>query len=599
MNNKENNYPSHDKPWLKYYKPGAEDESKKIPEGKTVWDVIEESLKNHMDIPAIEYFGRRISRKEFIDNVYQWAKVFKRIGVKEDEIVAYYGPFLPDVSYMILALNMIGACPYFLKLAISPRALAEETKECKIAIVFDQMWGNVCEEFAKDRFETVIFTSVTDSMSTPQKQVVYVLSRLKSNVVKLPKGRKYLSTIEAKRLASECGEICKAPFVPNRNAFITSSSGTTVDGVVKGIVATNEMALTLLWFGMASEIPFAVGDRVLNNFPPTAATSIHALLFTPLFRGGTVVMDPRVSETDFYNQIVEKKPNIVLITGSAWEAFFLRVEAEMAKGKKFDFSCATYWIVGGEGTEIDKYCKWNSIVKQCGGKAVYSGYGQSELFSATCVESPIARYDTVSKPIMSVGIPYAGITLGVFDNEGNELKYNQRGELRINSKSIMKGYYNKPELTAKTKIDGWIRTGDLAEIDENGFVYIWGRIDDTVRLSDGLKVYLFDISNMIKQNDYIDDAIVLEKPSNNNDVNLVAHIVWNTSVTEDDKTGYIREMINQVKLYGSELNVIGFAFHDVMLPYSPTTLKKDKNKMAKQKEGYHILDNGKLVETSL
>ncbi len=113
-------FPSIDKPWLKYYIENAEEEANSIPENKTVWDVMEESLKKYTDIPALEYFGREISRKEFIANVYLWAKALKALGVKENEIVAYYGPFMPDTCYMIFALNMIGACPYFLKLVGSP-----------------------------------------------------------------------------------------------------------------------------------------------------------------------------------------------------------------------------------------------------------------------------------------------------------------------------------------------------------------------------------------------------------------------------------------------------------------------------------------------
>ena len=63
-------YPSVDKPWLKYYKENAEEEANNIPENKTVWDVIEEKMLQHKDIPAVEYFGRVISRPEFINMVY-------------------------------------------------------------------------------------------------------------------------------------------------------------------------------------------------------------------------------------------------------------------------------------------------------------------------------------------------------------------------------------------------------------------------------------------------------------------------------------------------------------------------------------------------
>lgn len=66
------------------------------------------------------------------------------------------------------------------------------------------------------------------------------------------------------------------------------------------------------------------------------------------------------------------------------------------------------------------------------------------------------------KAISEVGIPQAGMTVGVFDVQGKELSYNQRGEIWVKTKSAMKRYYNNPELTAQTKINGWIHTGDLA-----------------------------------------------------------------------------------------------------------------------------------------
>lgn len=458
-------YPSVDKPWLKYYKENAEEEANSIPTNKTVWDVIEEKLYEHIDVPAIEYFGRVISRKEFIDNVYLWAKAFKQLGVKEDEVVAYYGPFVPDVCYMIFALNIIGACPYFLKLAISSEALAEETKECRIAIVFDQMWGNVREEFSKEKYETVIITRVTDAMPAPKRQLASALSRMK-NKVSIPKDSKYISVHEVRKLAEGYDGEVKASFVSSRNAFITSSSGTTVGGIVKGTVATNESTISQLYMAKVSETQYFPGDRCLCNFPPTASTALNCLFFMAVHRGLTIIMDPRVSENDFYNQIMKLKPSIALTTGSMWETFFLRIDREIQNGKNIDLSFAKGWTVGGEGTDNKKFRHWNDVMCKTGAKGIYSGYGQSELFSAACVEKIDARYD-FSKTIMSVGIPYAGIVMSVFDESGNEIGFNQRGELRIKSKSAMKCYYNKSELTDQTKVDGWIRTGDLAEIDEN------------------------------------------------------------------------------------------------------------------------------------
>ena len=591
-------YPSIDKPWLKYYKEGAEERANDIPKDKTVWDVIEEKLIEYKDIPAIEYFGRVISRPEFIDMVYTWAKAFRAMGVKEDEIVAYYGPFFPDVGAMAFALNMIGACPYFLKLAISPEALAEETKECKIAIVFEDMWQNVSGEFTKDRFEKVIIINAFDGMAGVKKQVASLLSKLKSKSVKQPTGEKYLSVKEAKSFAKTYNGEIKAQFVPDRPAFITSSSGTTVGGVVKGCVATNESTITQLFMSEVSEVQYFPGDRCLTNFPPTASTALDCLFILPLFRGMIVLFDPRVSEQDFYYQLIQFKPNLVIITGSMWEAFFNRVSSEEANGKSFDFSYVRAWVVGGEGADTNKYKQWDEIVAKNGGVKLFSGYGSSELFSATCCEKYDARYD-FSRSIMSVGTPYAGITVGTFDDNGKESPFNQRGELWIQSKSAMKGYYNKPELTAQTLVDGWIHTGDLAEIDENGFVYIWGRITDKVVFADGKSVYLFDIANEIKKKDYINDAIVLSIATKQNEHTLVAHIVWQDEPSEQEKKNRIEGLNAVINDYSQgDYEIAGYYEYKTMLPYSPTTLKKDKNKMSQQRNGYIQIKDGKLCNIS-
>ncbi len=574
-------YPSIDKPWLKYYKASAESEANQKIQNKTIWDVIEERLYEHMDIPAIEYFGRSISRKDFIENVYLWAKIFKKLSVRENEIVAYYGPFMPDVGYMFFALNILGACPYFLKLAISPNALAEETKECRIAIVFDQMWGNVREEFENDRFERVIIVKVTDSMPTPKKQIVSSLSRMKSNV-RIPDGEKYISIKDAKKLIDGNSKVSKVPYAPYRNAAITSSSGTTGGGIVKGVIATNEAMISMINLEVASGLDklTEIGDKVLNHFPPTAATSLFSLFLMPLYCGETIIMDPRVSEKDFFNQVIYLKPNLVLTTGSSWDAFFNMIE----KSGKYNLNYAKQWIVGGEGADVKRFKKWRAVIQKNGGKTIYSGYGQSEHFSTVSVEPPnVIKY---GKTKMSVGIPLAGTTIGVFDDAGNELGYNKRGELWIKSNAVTRGYYNKPLLTAQTIVDGWLHTGDLAEIDNDGFIYIWGRLKDTISLKDGREIYLFDIEEIIKGQDYIDDVIVIEKPIDKNIVNLVAHIVWNENVSNDMKVSYLQEISERIKKIEPGVRLCTYAIHDGMLPYSPTTLKKDRNKMMNQKEGY-------------
>ena len=588
-------YPSVDKVHLKFYSDGAEERALNIPCDKTVWDVIEEKMYEYYDIPAIEYFGKTFSRPEFVELCYTWARTFRAMGVEEGEIVPVYGPTVPDICAMFFALNMIGACPYFLKLAITPDALEEETREAKIAVVYDGMWANVADEFSKDKYKNVIVASVSENMPNPKKEIVSFLSKMQAlkSKSKIPDEKKYIWLDKAKDISNYYSGNVKVPFKSDRPAAITSSSGTS-GGVVKGTVATNESILGQIISGLNSEIPYAPGETVLNHFPFTASTSMNSLFLLAFLYGMTILIDPRVSSKDFYNQIMKLKPNVALTTGSAWEEFFTRVYYEMRNGKKFDFSFAKGWTVGGEGTDCKKMQLWNYIMEQANAyNLVFSGYGLSELFSAISVEN-VNNKDRFEKDIISVGIPQAGMTVGIFDENGNELTYNQRGELWIKSPAVMKEYYNKPELTKQTKVNGWVKTGDLAEIDETGLLYIWGRINDSIVLDNSEKLYLFDVANKIKQNEFVKDAVVLNMPTEDNKNNLVAHIVWSDDKTED--------LINNIEVINSQManylptnvELSAYSIHKSMLPYSPSTLKKDKNGMRMQKEGYVQVIDGNL-----
>ena len=164
----------------------------------------------------------------------------------------------------------------------------------------------------------------------------------------------------------------------------------------------------------------------------------------------------------------------------------------------------------------------------------------------------------------------------------------------------MKGYYNKPKLTAQTLIDGWVHTGNLAEIDENGFVYIYGRCSDAIILSHNQKIYLFDIANKIKEAPFIDDCIVLQRNIGNDKNGLVAHIVWDRNYSEEEKIHNYSILDEALSEYlPVELNVYAYAEHEGMLPYSPTTLKKDKNLMSKQRDGFWKVVNGELKRVEL
>ena len=589
-------YPSIDKVWIKNYQENAEKLVEEAPKDRTVWDVIEEKLLEYYNVPAIEYFQGKMSRPEFRELCYTWARTFRAMGVQEDEIVPIYGPLVPNIGAMVYGLNMIGACPYCLKIGLSPASLAEETKEAKIAIVYDKMWPLVAHEFSKDRFKNIMVATITESMPSPKKQIVSFLSKIEGMKSKsrIPDDKKYIWLDKALEIANYYSGEVKVPFKANRRTFITSSSGTTVNGQVKGGVATNETAINQIYMAKVSGAHFFPGDRCLNHFPLSASTSLNVLFNVPLYMGETIIDDPRVSDKDFYNQLIHLKPNQACNTGSSWDIFFDRAEYEISQGKKLDFGYANGWTIGGEGTDVKKLERWNRIMDETGAPFhLYIGYGLTELLSSATA-SMEGLHPKNKKIIMDVGIPYAGTVISAYDDEGNELPYNKRGNLRVKSNSVMKEYYGKPQLTAETIEDGWIKTGDIGEVDEDGFIYVYGRSQDKLELRDKSVIYLFDIENKIKENSFIDDAVITVMPTELNDNTIVAHIAFDKTTPYEDRRSCI-EMINeQLSEYlPHEVELLAYQIYD-KIPKSPSSLKKDRPKMSATTTGYFQIKDGKL-----
>lgn len=582
--------PSEEKIWLQHYKEGAFDLANDIPNGMTLWDVLENKLLEFVEYPAIEYFKREISRPEFIENVYTWARTFRAMGVEENEVVPIYGPFFPDICAMVFALNMIGATTYFLKLAISKENLIEETIESKVAVVYDGMWSNVREVFSDERFKKVLVATASDAMITPKKEIVSMVNYFQAlkNRSLIPSNSKYIWLDDAKKIANYYTGIVKVPYSENRGAFINSSSGTTIGGVIKGTIASNEAVIAQLYQGFNAEIPYNPGKRCLSDFPPTASTALNCLFLLPLYHGMIIVNDPRVSEKTIFNMMMKYRPQVTIKTGSFWESFFRQVEIEIAKGRKPDLSYLEMPIIGGEGAIPEDLYHWNDLLFQCGSKVpLFSGCGQSETFSVTSVEKlgmKPSKYND-EYPVISVGIPYPGITVGIFDNNGNELGYHERGELRIKSKAMMKEYYRKPELTSQViDNEGWLHTGDMYHIEEDGRLRIWGRLTDKITLSDKEEIFLFDIANQIRTDEAIKYSIVNPHPLDDGTIALVAHIVYYPNF-KGDKKQVIRRLDFMMNDYlPSGITIAGYKEHDITFAASPTTAKKDRNNLMNQLE---------------
>ena len=586
-----------DKPWMQQYEHYDETRNSNYINDKTVWEVAESLLEKYSNINFIEYFGRNISRETFASYVEMWARAFRGVGIEKGDLIPIYTPATPEAFAMFFAANAIGAIPYYQKLAITKEALEEETKGAKFAVVFDSLWKNVKDVYGQGRFKNVFVISAADSMMFPLKQMAKFKSFIDDSKNKngIPKTDKFISTDKAKAIAKYYTGEYKVPFEKDRIAAITTSSGTT-SSVVKGIMDTNEGILASLACTINAETGYTEGKRTLTCFPPTASTSINCLQLLPTFTGGTIVFDPRVDMSIWYDQVMKYKPDITISTGPLWERFVQDLlKKEKETGKVQDLSWQDYLIMGGAGTTHNILNNLNSVVRERGAQRDFMvGYGFSEVFGVLSVAKYNGNYKESdnTKQVISVGIPLPGYTVGIFDENGKELPYGTgvRGELWIKAPSNMEGYFNKPNETAATIIDGWIHSGDLCEIDNEGNIYCYGRLKNSMTINNQ-KTYLFDIANDLRDHFGLHDIIIENKKLQDGNFSLNMYFVQEPEKSIDSK-----ELILSIDDYLSKksINIDGYKEFEDSLPIDPTTLKPK----SRDKEGFIKYTNDEKYDIS-
>jgi long-chain acyl-CoA synthetase len=158
-----------------------------------------------------------------------------------------------------------------------------------------------------------------------------------------------------------------------------------------------------------------------------------------------------------------------------------------------------------------------------------NGYGLTETTSAIISNSGLSYFAKND----SVGLPMVGADVRIVDEDGNDLSIGEVGELWVRSPNNVRGYWNKPEETAKAFINGWFRSGDAARIDEDGFVYVVDRIKDMV-LRGGENVYCAEVEAVLFEHDSVEDVAVIGIPHVSLGEEVAAVIVPKAGYGESD-----------------------------------------------------------------
>ncbi|HMK09972.1 MAG TPA: AMP-binding protein, partial [Acidimicrobiales bacterium] len=202
------------------------------------------------------------------------------------------------------------------------------------------------------------------------------------------------------------------------------------------------------------------------------------------------------------------------------------------------------------------------------GRTPSNGYGLTETSSVTTMNS---GPDYLRKPD-SVGVPVAVCDVKVVDEDGNALPLGSVGELWIKGPNVVKGYFNKPEATEASFTDGWLHSGDVARLDDEGFVFIVDRAKDMV-IRGGENVYCVEVEAALFEHPAVADAAVIGIPHQvlGEEVGAVVTLAHGKTVSEEELKAHVAERLAAFKV------PVRIWFRDEPLPRNPAgkILKRD------------------------
>lgn len=452
-------YPSVDKPWLKFY--DSVHSHDELPNGsmyKYIWD----NSKSNLDKTMLSYLGNNISGTSFFKNILRLASSFQNEGLKKGDIVTMMSLVTPETIYCIYALNYLGIIVNSVYLGMSPSEIEETVSKTnsKMLIVLDMVIDRINTIINNLQVDRVLVLSIADSLPFIKKN----LYLMKKGKVKNPSSK----MISYKHFLKDSEELVKPADVDgNTPAFIVYTSGST--GTPKGVVLSNININSTAFNYLKAGFKHEKTDSYMTFIPLFLSIGISLAMHMPLSMGLKLDICPDPSPEAVTKHFLKVRPNH--FCGDPHNAVL--IADELTGNCKWIKTLA----VGGASPTLEQEMKINAKLSELRSESkLITGYGMTELSAtATTTLNQIYKEGSIGIPL-----PLCSVRITDIDTQ-EELKYNEEGELLISSPGQTREYFNNPQATSEliyTDENGikWIRTGDLATIDEDGFVYFRGRL---------------------------------------------------------------------------------------------------------------------------
>ncbi|HET6603710.1 MAG TPA: AMP-binding protein [Xanthomonadaceae bacterium] len=524
------------RPWLESYPEGVPAEID-VQQFDSIVDVLAKACQKFRERPAFSNLGRTLTYAE-VDTLSRrfagW--LIHDLGLKRGERVAIMLPNVLQYPVAIFGVLRAGLTVVNTNPMYTGRELRHQLEDsgAAVIIVLDNFADTVAQVIADTPCRHVVTTGVGDLLGFPRGWLVnFVLRYVKRVVPDAPiQGAVRFNQALERGAAHPAPDL---PIAPGDIAFLQYTGGTT--GVAKGAMLTHRnmvanMQQSSAWIGRNVEYG---NEEIITALPlyHIFALTANGLVFMKFGGHNHLITNPR-DLPGFVRTL--KKIRFTAITGvnTLFNALLNTPGFD-----QLDFSRLHLTLGGGMAVQRAVAERWQKVT----GCTLLEAYGLTETSPAVCINPmDLAEYNG------SIGLPIPSTEVSIQGEDGSHLPVGQVGELCVRGPQVMKGYWDRPEETAKVLTqDGWLHTGDMARMDAKGYVFIVDRKKDMILVS-GFNVYPNEIEDVVAQMDGVLEVAAVGVPDEKSGEAVKLVIVKkDPSLTADQVKAHCREHLTGYK----------------------------------------------------
>jgi len=524
-----------DKPWISSYEEGVPEniEYKEI----CLPEILEKSAGMFPDKMALLFQGYKITYRQLNDMVNRFAACLHAFGINKGDSVAILLPNVIPCVVACYAILKIGGITVMNNPLYSDRELEHQfnDSDSKLLITLDLLGNRMIDLRHKTKIKQIIYTSIGDYLPFPKNILFPLVAKKKNLAANVKSAENVYKWKDVMAKSSPTPPDVELSF--DDVAMYQYTGGTT--GVSKGTMLTHgnlskQVQQIEAWFPT-----FNKGEEVmLGALPIFHVFGLSVAMNFAIHMGWGHILVPKPQPEPLLEAIGKFKPTFAPLVPTMYIGMLNHPDID-----KVDMTSISGCFSGSAPLPVEVIRDFENKT----GAVIVEGFGLTETTPVTHI-NPFAGG---KRKVGSIGVPISDTQCRIVDlDDGNtDVPVGETGELLIKGPQVMKGYWNNPEETAKTLIDGWLRTGDIAKMDEEGYFYIVDRKKDMI-ISSGCNVYPRDIEEVLYEHPKIQEAcaIGIPHPTRGEAIKAFVALKEGETATQEELIEYCTDKLAKYKL---------------------------------------------------